>query len=135
MPCQCMSSPNNIARQSSPTPTVDPYNYMTSAKRKIDVYAGSLEWRIVYDKFPLITNQNYPKNKPQEQYGNGIKLNQQNQAIFFPIQFTITDRGGRTLKSLNIAIVVMRWEMYCNFILSCICLPIHRIQVLMHFCE
>ncbi len=66
--------------------------------QSVDVYAGLLEnGEFVYKQFPLMRNQNYPKNKPQEQYGNWV--NQQNQAIFFPIQFIITDRGGRTLKS------------------------------------
>eukprot|EP00483_Globobulimina_turgida_P001553 UN01555 len=78
---------------------VNPYNVRGyGGILDVSVYAGTLtNGELVYSNFSLLRNPNYPPDKTQEQYGTWV--NQQNQAIFMPLQFIITDIGGRVIKS------------------------------------
>lgn len=100
---------------------VDPYNIAGFGTTKaVFVYGGRLmdtktktfleinnnnninleDTELVYSNFTLLRNPNYPTNKTQEQYGNWV--NEQNVAIFFPIQFYIEDGNGRVIGSERI---------------------------------
>lgn len=81
---------------------VNPYNIRGyGGILEVSMNAGRiLNGEFDYANFSLIRNPNYPANKTQEQFGTWVNV--QNQAIFLPIQFYITDIGGRTIASAKI---------------------------------
>eukprot|EP01084_Bolivina_argentea_P136486 240366_1 len=78
---------------------INPYNIRGyGGILDVSVYAGTItNGQLIYSNFSLLRNPNYPANKTQEQYGTWV--NKQNQAIFMPLQFVITDIGGRVIQS------------------------------------
>ena len=70
--------------------------------QNVTMHAGVVENnQLIYKDIPIQHNMDFPLDNDQEQYGTWVGPN--SVALYFPIQFIVTDRGGRNISSPVIA--------------------------------